>query len=256
MTVPLAVTEQGTGSADAPPLVLLMGLGAPASAWQPHVDAWAGSRRCLLVENRGSGGSPEVPGPATTAELAADVAALLDRLGEPRADVAGISMGACVAQELALARPELVARLVLVAPWARVDPYTASILSLLDRMRATGDDRLLNEALRDLVWTPGYVNGHAAEQEAGLDAPPTLSAEAFASQVAACRTQFSLDRLGAIDCPTLVTLGEADGFIRPHLSAEVAAGIRGGELARFATGHVHHWEELDSFNRTILEWLR
>ncbi|QJU55236.1 alpha/beta hydrolase [Herbiconiux sp. KACC 21604] len=254
MSVALDHSEQGP--VDAPPLVLLMGLGAPAAAWQPHVDAWSQSHRCILVENRGSAGSPEVAGPATTAELAKDVATLLERVGAGPAAVAGISMGACIAQELAIARPELVSRLVLVAPWARVDPFTASILSLLGRLRATGDHRLLNEALRDLVWTPDHINRHATEQSLGLDAAPALSAEAFASQVAACRSHFTLDRLAGIRCPTLVTLGEQDAFIRSHLSAEVAAGIPSAELRRFATGHVHHWEELDSFNDTVREWLR
>jgi len=49
------------------------------------------------------------------AELARDAAALLDRLGTGRAHVLGTSLGGFVAQELALARPNFVDRLVLIS---------------------------------------------------------------------------------------------------------------------------------------------
>ncbi|WP_382303560.1 alpha/beta fold hydrolase [Herbiconiux sp. UC225_62] len=251
MTVVPAYSEHGDG----PPLVLLMGLGAPASAWLPHSEHWARSHRCLLLENRGSGGTPLGAVPASTQDYADDVASLLESLGTGPVAVAGISMGACVAQEVALRHPQLVSRLLLVAPWARVDPATASTLSVLARARAGGDDRLLNEMLRNLVWTPEWVNRHAAEMAPGLDLPPTLSPQAFSAQADACATHDSLSRLAQIACPTLVTLGEQDAFIRPELSVEVADAIPGAELRRFASGHVHHWEELDEFNRTTEEWL-
>jgi pimeloyl-ACP methyl ester carboxylesterase len=241
---------------DGPPLVLLMGLGADGETWRPHLDAWTASFRCLAVDNRGAGRTPRGGTPPSTADLADDVVELLDALGLERVRVAGISMGAGIGQELALRHPERVERLVLVAPWARVDAATASTLEVLERARSSGDPRLFGSVLRNLIWTPEWIDAHAAEMEPGLGAPPTMTAEAFADQVAACRTHDTIARLGGILCPTLVTWGARDVFIRPDLSAETAAAIPGAETRVFATGHVHHWEELGAFNEEIGGWLR
>ena len=72
-----------------------------------------GGRRVIAFDNRGCGASTVTPGPYTTAGMAADALALLDALGVARADVFGMSLGGMIAQELAIAAPERVGRLVL-----------------------------------------------------------------------------------------------------------------------------------------------
>ena len=54
----------------------------------------------------------------TIAELAGDVAGLLDGLGIEHVTAAGFSLDAAVARELALSRPDLVERLVLLSTWS------------------------------------------------------------------------------------------------------------------------------------------
>lgn len=106
--------ERGSGE----PLVLLMGLGAPGSLWEDHVQAFEQHFRCLLVDNRGAGESDKPAGPYSTRMMAEDTAGLLRALGVEQARVAGISMGSGIAQELALAYPELVRSLVLIDRFA------------------------------------------------------------------------------------------------------------------------------------------
>lgn len=250
MKVP-AFLDEGTGD----PLVLLMGLGAPGETWRPHLDAWSRRFRCIAVDNRGAGATPIGAHPPTTRDLADDVAALIDRLGLGPVRVAGISMGACIAQELMLAYPGLVSRAVLVAPWASVPPSTAAVLEVLQRARSSGDARLFAALLRAIIWTPEWIDAHAAEEDAQLDTPPAMSVAAFAHQVHACASHDTLARLADVATPTLVTWGARDEFIRPELSARTAAAIPGAESVVFETGHVHHWEELDRFNRVVEEWL-
>ena len=55
--------------------------------------------------------------------------------------------------------------------------------------------------------------------------------------------------------PTLVTYGARDLAIHPSASRMTASRIPGAEAVVFKTGHVHHWEELETFNRTVEEWL-
>jgi pimeloyl-ACP methyl ester carboxylesterase len=250
--VDLAVEESGSGD----PLLLVMGLGAAGDAWRPHADAWSRSFRCLAVDNRGTGASPAPVGPYTTAQMADDLAGLVRRIGAGPVKVAGISMGGAIAQELALRHPELVERLVLVATWARCDTYTAEVLRLLAQVRADVPNGTFVALLQTLIWTPDWIAEHLAELQSDRDQQPSMSQQAFDAQVAACMTHDAVDRLRLIDKPALVTAGSADIFIRPALTAEVAAGIPGAELMVFdGGGHTHHWEQLDRFNERVESWL-
>jgi len=251
MTLP-AYVDEGEGE----PLLLLMGLGAPGETWRPHIDAWSQSFRCIAIDNRGAGGTPVGAVVPTTRDLAEDAAALVAHLGLGSVRVAGISMGACIAQELTLGHPELVSKAVLVAPWARVDAATDSLLETLWRAHASGDTRLFQALLRNLIWTREWIDEHAEEQDFELNAPLAMATAAFRHQVDACAMHNTLSRLNAITVPVLVTWGARDTFIRPELSVQTAAAISGAQTSEYRTGHVHHWEELDRFNREVEEWLR
>lgn len=249
----LEYTERGQG----PPLILIMGLNADASAWSPHVDAWMRSFRCFAVDNRGAGRSPAPPGPYKTPDLADDYAALIRHLGIGPTPVVGISMGGAIAQELALRHPDLVDRLVLVATWARCDPYTDAVLEGIAAVRRFGDPAAFTAHLQTLVWTPAWFDEHAGDLAEQRLLPLPVAADALAAQVSACRTHDALGRVGRIGVPTLVTAGGVDRFVPSELSRLVAEVIPGATFELFAdTGHVHHWEELDRFNNLIEGWLR
>lgn len=251
-TVDLAWTEQGQGA----PLVLIMGLNAPGAAWQPHVDQWSQSFRCLLVDNRGAGSSPAPPGPYSTSAMADDYARLIDQLGLGSCRVVGISMGGAIAQELALRRPDLVERLVLVATWATCDPYTKQVLGVIDAVRQSADECTFNAHLQTLVWTPAWFAAHEPELAAARREPPMVGRPALSAQVAACQTHETRDRLWRIQIPALVTAGGADRFIPPAASIALADRLPDARLNLFAkTGHVHHWEELTRFNDCVEEFL-
>src|SRR3954447_9233610 len=106
--------EAGSG----PPVVWIPGTGLCGSPWQPQVAHFADRFRCLTVDLRGSGGTGGEDTEFSVADLAEDVGGWLDAVGIDRAAVVGLSLGSAVAQELALARPGLVDRLVLLATWS------------------------------------------------------------------------------------------------------------------------------------------
>ncbi|GAA2097119.1 alpha/beta hydrolase [Microlunatus panaciterrae] len=251
--VELAHTESGKGD----PVILIMGLNASGAAWRPHVDQWSRTFRCLAVDNRGAGESPAPLGPYTTAELADDYANLIRKLDLGVCRVVGISMGGAIAQELALRHPELVERLVLVATWAGADPYTRDILTLIDFVRSSADEATFNMFLQTLVWTPDWFSSHDHDLTMARQVPPSVGPDALAAQVQACLTHDTLDRLGGIAVPTLVTAGRLDRFVPIRLSRTVAEEIPGARLEIFdESGHVHHWEELQRFNDYVEEWLK
>lgn len=109
MSLTLSFSEVGEG----PALVILPGLFGSKRNWTSMARALGDTRRVITVDLRNHGESPwddlhDYP------SMAADVAALLESLGVGSAALLGHSMGGKVAMTLALTRPELIERLIVV----------------------------------------------------------------------------------------------------------------------------------------------
>ncbi|MGH2889619.1 MAG: alpha/beta fold hydrolase, partial [Solirubrobacteraceae bacterium] len=89
------------------------GLGYDRRGWGPLPQLLADDFRVVLVDNRGVGDSDAPPGPYSVSEMAEDVVAVLDAVGNDHANVFGVSLGGFIAQELALSHPGRVKKLVL-----------------------------------------------------------------------------------------------------------------------------------------------
>ncbi len=252
----MAYQERGKGE----PLVLIMGLGAPGSLWEEHVKEYEKHFHCYLLDNRGAGDSDKPNGPYTTRMMAEDVAGLMAALKIRKAHVAGISMGSAIAQELALAHPSRVRSLVLISSWARCDIYTRTVFEHFCRVRA----QVLPETFMQLIqlWiftAPHYEKNLKTLVEGQLAARNGLAMpqHAFESQSSACITHDTVDRLGQIKAPTLLTVGDADIFTPLRLSEEILRLMPKATMEVFkGWGHAHHWEDLARFNRITTEFMR
>src|SRR2546423_12925836 len=97
----------GRHSKDAPPALLVMGLGANGRLWAPAVRRLlASGYEVIVVDNRGCGRSSTPWRPWTTRTMAGDVVAVLDELGVEHAHGGGASAGGMIAQGLALEFPK------------------------------------------------------------------------------------------------------------------------------------------------------
>lgn len=110
------------GPAAAPPLLLVHGLADEADTWRHLIGPLAERYRVVAPDLPGFGRSELPRGACTGAFYARVLAALIGALGLARPVVVGSSMGAAVAQRLALAAPQLVGRLVLVGGCLPVAP--------------------------------------------------------------------------------------------------------------------------------------
>lgn len=112
-SVPLMITEQTSIDYDVqgegPPLVLINGLGFGRWRFFKQIPAFSRHFRTITFDMWGERDLSD-----GVTDLATDVEALLEHLGLRSAHVLGTSLGGFVAQELAVRRPELVERLVLV----------------------------------------------------------------------------------------------------------------------------------------------
>src|SRR5262249_20667739 len=108
--VTLYYEDRGAG----PPVLLIAGIPAVVSDWEPVAAGLADAGyRVIAYDNRGGGQSTVTPGPYTTRQLADDAVGPLDHLAIDEADVFGMSMGGMIAQELAINAPQRVHHVVL-----------------------------------------------------------------------------------------------------------------------------------------------
>ena len=248
--------ERGVGE----PLILIMGLGADGSLWEEHVKVYEKHFHCILIDNRGSGRSDKPQGPYTTSMMAEDVAGLMKALDIEKAHVSGISMGSGIAQELALAYPEKIKSLILIASWDQCDNYTKRIFEMFRSMIESSDSSAFTRMLQLWIFTPEYHNKNLDDllkrEEDGKRNPYPMPVHAFQAQCDACISHNTKGRLGAINAPVLITSGDRDIFTPLHYSQSIAAEIPNAELFVLpGTGHTHHWERLKEFNQKTLDFL-
>ena len=247
---------------EGPPLVLLMGIGYDSSLWMlAQVPALSTQFQVILVDNRDAGRSSKARQPYTIADMADDVAGLLDALEIQRSHLLGLSMGGMIALEFALRHGDRLDRLVLAGTGAAparsaVDPI--QIWSWVKANNATGEV-FGGQQFVSLFSTAFLRNHEAVRDTAELLAsnPYPMSPEAYGRQADAYRQFDALDRLAAITAPTLVVVGEQDLLTPPWIAREVAEAIPG---ARFevirgdGSSHVVPIECPDEFNRLVLDF--
>lgn len=253
----LRYLEAGTGDA----VVFLHGWAAFKEIWWGTLRAIAPRYHGYALEWPGHGGSPvidDVRGLGDLAELAARSCA---ELGLRRITVVGHSMGGRVAALLALLRPDLVARLVLVD--AALDPayiarYGRRMLRLREIERSVALSRRLGRGL-------GRFIRPAAHDHAGGIVRPLLR-RAYYSGLADPRAlhhyvtalyEESLDqRLPDITQPTLVITGERDPLVLPHQAYRAAEAIPNARLAIIPRALHNPMDDRPAlFYRALLEFL-
>ncbi|MFT7722570.1 MAG: alpha/beta fold hydrolase [Roseateles sp.] len=253
------------GDADAPALLLIMGLGTQMIAWdEPFCEALAArGYRVIRFDNRDIGlssrldaaGVPDVrqmlmlglagqdagavPVPYKLADMALDAVGLLDALGIASAHVVGASMGGAIAQEMAIRHPQRVRTLVSIMATSGapgLPPPTPEALALLltpaptDRAGFTERYQRMMKLLRA---------GDFPEEEA-LDAARAgrtwargLNPAGYARQLAAILASGSRrEALASVRTPTLVIHGDADPLVPVECGIDVAQAVPGARLLR------------------------
>jgi pimeloyl-ACP methyl ester carboxylesterase len=254
--VRLAYEQRGTGD----PLLLIHGLGYDRYGWGPLPDLLASQFDVTLFDNRGVGESDTPPGPYSASMLAGDALAVLDAAGIEEAHIVGTSLGGIVAQELVLANPGRVRRLVLACTTpggTYAFPYPErtlrafaefASLPLEDALRRFVENALADETV---ATRPELVEEIYAYRLAHRPLP-----EAWQAQGAASLRFDSWHRLPEIRVPTLVLTGTADNVVDYRNSKLIAERIPGARLEHFdGLGHLFFWEEPERFARTVSEFL-
>jgi pimeloyl-ACP methyl ester carboxylesterase len=206
----------------------------------------------VAVDQRGHGRSPRIDGRVTVTDLAADLAAVVERHGGRVDLLVGHSLGGAVAAELAVARPELVARLVLEDPPAisRVGDE-AWLTHQAAELEAVHDDPE-REVGRALAANPAWEHEDARQDVEGkglADGPGILAS--FRADMG-IRV---LDLLPRLEVPTLLLLAHPQRSVFPPVARDlVRAGPGGLRTIDFDAGHTIHRDRFDDYVATIVGW--
>ncbi|MBT2209344.1 alpha/beta fold hydrolase [Actinomadura sp. NEAU-AAG7] len=248
---------------DGEPVVMVMGTGGGARAWHLHqVPALtAAGYRTITLDNRGIAPSDECAEGFGVDDLVGDVAALIEALDVGPCRLVGTSMGAYVVQELALARPDLVSRAVLMATRGRGDEMRDALAraeaelydsgaalppSYLAAVRAA--QNLSPRTLDDPQAVRDWLDVFEATPPAGPGVRAQLGLEPIPDRLAAYR---------AIAVPCHVIAFADDLLTPPHLGRELAATIPGATFELIGgCGHYGYLEDPEAVNKSVIEFLR
>ncbi len=243
--------KRGSG----PPLLLLHGLGSSARDWELQIDAFAPNYRVIVVDMRGHGRSDKPPGPYSVPLFAEDVAAFMRALNLAPAHVVGLSMGGMIAFQLAVDAPELLKSLVIINSsseliprnWAeKKDLFTRLLIAHLMGMRKMGDflgKRLFPEARQDELRRI-FIERWAQNDK-----------RAYLASFHALTGWSVTERLGEIQCPTLIVAGEMDFFPLSFKQAYTAKIPRAELIVIQNSRHATPVDQPEKFNAALKTFL-
>ena len=236
----------GTGEA----VVLIHAFSVDRRMWAPQIAALERRFRVIRYDLRGHGKSE---GPSAPYAPHEDLRSVLDALGVKKGTLIGLSAGAAIATDFAIAYPDRVDRIVLAAPgvngyvpstpltWMQPvfkaagagDAEGAARLWAATPIMALRNDLTAASTVRDLVMSNVRLWTYRTNPVQQLTPP-------------------AVGRLSDITCPTLVILGEQD---LPHIKDVAALLVKGISGARLVTipraGHIVNLDAREEFNQAV-----
>jgi len=196
------------------PVVLLHGAFMTiTNNWTGWIGELSKTRKVIAVELQGHGRTADIPRDITSENLADDVAALLEQLKIPRADLIGYSMGGAVAMQCAIRHPDKVRKVVVISSTFRRDGMVKEARDALPKL--TADD----------------FKGSPIEAEYKKLSPTPDDFPNFVKRILATASKghdFGADKLKATAAPMFFIHGDADGVRLEHV-AEMFR-LKGGEI--------------------------
>jgi len=252
--VSLAYSECGSGY----PVVFINGLASTMDTWNPPVlEKISKHFRVIIFDSRGTGYSSASDKPFSISLLAHDTATLMDVLGISSSHVLGLSMGASVAQELALSFAGKLNKLILVAGECggaeSVKMQPEVMAQLMDK---SGTIHEVVNRMFTILFPHSWLATHDPFSYCP-EVYETTREEIVARQASAFSGWTgSFFRLGDIHSPTLVITGTEDVIIPPANSRLLSGRIPGAQLVEIpGAGHGLMYQFPDRFSDCVLAFL-
>ena len=242
---------------NAPPretLLLLHGLGSSAADWTPQIERFAADFDVVAPDWPNHGESEKGVGGLPLERLAALAVGVLDALGVERAHVVGLSMGGCVALQLALDHPARAATLTVANASADMRPRGLRVRVLMALRRPLfalyGMERIGREQAERLFPDPG----DAAAKALSLESWNRVSRADFLDQFDIVLRWRRTARLGELAMPVLAIASE-DDFSPTAWKRALADAVPDGRLATVPGHHMAPLEKPAPFDAALAAFL-
>ena len=219
--------------------MFIHGAGRTPASWGPQLARFEGALAVALP------GHPDGAPLLGTQAMAEWVIAEVEEIEGPLVMV-GHSLGGAVALEVALARPDLVAGLVLVATGARL-PVPDEAIARIDADFEGECARMVEQSW--LYHEPDLIRR-------GTNSVISMGPDALRADYLSAKGHDLRGRLGGIDVPAMVMSGESDPLVPTWLSEELADELPDATLAIIAeAAHVPQLERPDMIDLLIAAFL-
>jgi aminoacrylate hydrolase len=247
-----------TGPDDAPPLLLVAGLGGRGSFWSAQVPALSRRFRVITHDHRGTGASSRSAIVYSAGQMADDVIRLMDALGLARAHLCGHSTGGAVGQHVALRYADRLDRLVISGSWCGPDALFVETFRLRRQVLITCGPQAYY-MLGALLAAPAEgTRGQfrSLEQYIGPRLADFPGLEIELSRLSAVMSHDLRSDVHRIAAPTLVLGAEDDQLTPPGFQRELASRIPGALLQVFESGgHFFPVTRPDRYSDAVLRFL-
>jgi len=206
------------GPSEAPPIIFCHPLGGTFSVWRELVGVLSERFRCIAFDASGHGKTKPRNLPPQIGAMAADIDALMDRIGITQAHIVGASIGGMSAQAFASAHPHRVDRLILMATTPKM-PEPRMWEDRAAEVRIVGLSSVCDAAMKRW-FTPAFSESNPSRVEETRQSFLATDVESYAI---ACEAIANMDLTGAIAdifSPTLV-MAAADDASTPPETAEM-----------------------------------
>jgi pimeloyl-ACP methyl ester carboxylesterase len=193
------------------PLVLLHGGFGAGGMFQQLIPALASTRQVIVADLQAHGRTADIDRPLTLEAMGDDIAALISLLGHEKADLFGYSLGGGVALQCAIRHPEVVRKLIVLSAPYRSDGWYPEIRAAMGK----GDAK----EMEGTIMHQFYLQIAPKPQDW-----PVLVAKM--NELLGKRPYDLTEEVKALQVPTLVICGDADGFPPSH--AVEMYGLLGG----------------------------
>lgn len=245
--------EQGETSGT--PVIFLHGVTDSHRSWElvfPHLDPGI---RAIAITQRGHGDASKPDAGYSSADLAGDVAEVMDTLEIRSAVIVGHSMGSYVAQRFAMEYPERTNGLVLIGSFASFADNAGVRQFVADDVGGLSDP-IPREFVAEFQQSTTYLTVSKAFFDQAV--AESLKAPARVWK-AACNSIIETDHrplLAKVDTATLLIWGDQDAYFSINDQKQLLVAIEGSKLTVYeGVGHAPNWETPERTAKEIQDFI-
>ncbi|NIN92858.1 alpha/beta fold hydrolase [bacterium] len=243
------------------PLVMIHGGGLNHHMWDDQFEVFAEEHRVIRYDARNHGQSAGIPGDFKHYE---DLHELLEQLNIEKAAILGLSLGGRIAIDFAIAYPERISAIILVAPGVSGFELKSEIFKenskRMDEALRAGNVELGVEYFQR-SWTDGPYRTPSQVDSAVREKVKTMALNTVnkwnPESVAKELDPPAVNRLNEIQAPTLVVVGDLDMPGILEIVQMIKENVAGAETFTIAdVAHMVNMEKPEDFNKIVLDFLK